>query len=46
MPLVYGQTLIKAIENRNLLKLEKFIVKRLTISKNSYMSQLKGIAAT
>jgi len=38
--------MIKAIENRNLPQLEKLIVKHLTISKNSYMSQLKGIFVT
>jgi DNA-binding GntR family transcriptional regulator len=44
--IVEHRELIKAIENRNLSQLEKLIVKHLTISKNSYMSQLKGIAAT
>jgi len=38
--------MIKAIENRNLLKLEKLIVRHLTISKDTYMSQLKGVVAT
>jgi DNA-binding GntR family transcriptional regulator len=35
--------IIKAIEERNLSRLQKLIVKHLTISKNSYLSQLKGI---
>jgi DNA-binding GntR family transcriptional regulator len=34
--------MIKAIENRDLSKFEKLIVKHLTFSKESYMSQLKG----
>ena len=34
--------MIKAIEDRDLPKFEKLIVKHLTISKESYMSQLKG----
>ncbi|NWF92715.1 MAG: GntR family transcriptional regulator [Syntrophaceae bacterium] len=34
--------MIKAIEDRNLSRLEKLIVKHLMFSKNSYMSQLKG----
>jgi DNA-binding GntR family transcriptional regulator len=38
--------MIKAIENRNLPQLEKLIVKHLTISKNSYVSQLKGVIGT
>ncbi len=36
--------MIKAIENRNLSKFEKLILNHLTFSKESYMSQLKGIA--
>ncbi len=44
--IVEHREMIKAIEDRNLPQLEKLIVKHLTISKNSYMSQLKGIAAT
>ena len=35
--------MIKAIENRNLSQFEKLIVKHLIFSKDSYMSQLKGI---
>jgi DNA-binding GntR family transcriptional regulator len=35
--------MIKAIENRNLSQFEKLIVKHLAFSKDSYMSQLKGI---
>jgi DNA-binding GntR family transcriptional regulator len=35
--------MIKAIENRNLSQFEKLIVKHLVFSKDSYMSQLKGI---
>jgi DNA-binding GntR family transcriptional regulator len=34
--------MIKAIENRDLSQFEKLIVKHLTFSKDSYMSQLKG----
>lgn len=34
--------MIKAIEDRNLAQFEKLIVKHLTFSKDSYMSQLKG----
>jgi DNA-binding GntR family transcriptional regulator len=37
--------MIKAIENRDLSQFEKLIVKHLTFSKDSYMSQLKGIVA-
>jgi DNA-binding GntR family transcriptional regulator len=37
--------MIKAIENRNLSQFEKLIVKHLVFSKDSYMSQLKGIVA-
>jgi len=44
--IVEHREIIKAIENRNLPQLEKLIVKHLTISKNSYMSQLKGVIAT
>jgi DNA-binding GntR family transcriptional regulator len=44
--IVEHREMIKAIENRNLLQLEKLIVKHLTISKNSYMSQLKGVVTT
>jgi DNA-binding GntR family transcriptional regulator len=44
--IVEHREMIKAIENRNLPQLEKLIVKHLTISKNSYMSQLKGVVAT
>jgi len=44
--IVEHREMIKAIEKRNLPQLEKLIVKHLTISKNSYMSQLKGIVAT
>jgi DNA-binding GntR family transcriptional regulator len=36
--------MIRAIEDRNLSQFEKLIVKHLTFSKNSYMSQLKGMA--
>jgi len=36
--------MIKAIEEKNLSQFEKLIVKHLTYSKNSYMSQLKGMA--
>jgi DNA-binding GntR family transcriptional regulator len=35
--------MIKAIENRDLSQFEKLIVKHLTFSKDSYMSQLKGV---
>jgi hypothetical protein len=38
--------MIKAIENRDLSRLEELIIKHLSISKNSYMSQLKGVVAT
>ena len=37
--------MIQAIEDKNLSKLEKLIVKHLTISKNSYLTQLKGSVA-
>jgi DNA-binding GntR family transcriptional regulator len=42
--IVEHREMIKAIEERNLSQFEKLIVKHLTYSKNSYMSQLKGIA--
>ena len=42
--IVEHREIIKAIEKRNLSQLEKLIVKHLTFSKNSYMSQLKGMA--
>ncbi len=35
--------MIKAIEDRNLSRLEKLIVRHLTFSKNSYLSQVKGL---
>ncbi len=35
--------MIRAIEDRNLSQFEKLIVKHLTFSKDSYMSQLKGV---
>jgi len=35
--------MIRAIEDRNLSQFEKLIVKHLTISKNSYLSQVKGL---
>jgi len=44
--IVEHREMIKAIENRDLSQLEKLVVKHLTISKNSYMSQLKGVVAT
>lgn len=44
--IVEHREMIKAIENRDLSQLEKLIVKHLTFSKNSYMSQLKGVVAT
>ena len=40
--IVEHREMIKAIEDRNLNKLQKLIVKHLTFSKESYMSQLKG----
>jgi len=40
--IVEHREIIKAIEERNLSQLEKLIVKHLTFSRNSYMSQLKG----
>jgi DNA-binding GntR family transcriptional regulator len=36
--------MIRAIEDRNLSQFEKLIVKHLTFSKDSYMSQLKGVS--
>src|SRR4030042_634572 len=39
--IVEHREMVKAIENRDLSQLEKLIVKHLTFSKNSYMSQLK-----
>jgi DNA-binding GntR family transcriptional regulator len=42
--IVEHREMIKAIEERNLSQFEKLIVKHLTYSKNSYMSQLKGTA--
>jgi len=42
--IVEHREMIKAIEERNLSQFEKLIVKHLTYSKNSYMSQLKGMA--
>jgi DNA-binding GntR family transcriptional regulator len=38
--------MIRAIEEKNLSQFEKLIVKHLVYSKNSYMSQLKGMAVT
>lgn len=40
--IIEHRELIKTIENRDLSQFEKLIVKHLTISKESYMSQLKG----
>ena len=40
--IIEHREIIKAIEDRNLSQLEKLIFKHLSISKNSYMSQLKG----
>jgi DNA-binding GntR family transcriptional regulator len=42
--IIEHRELIKAIESRNLSQFEKLIVKHLTISKESYMSQLKGVS--
>jgi DNA-binding GntR family transcriptional regulator len=42
--IVEHREMIKAIEERNLSQFEKLIIKHLTFAKNSYMSQLKGIA--
>jgi len=41
--IIEHREIIKAIEERNLSQLEKLIVKHLTFSKDSYMSQLKGM---
>ena len=43
--IVEHREMMKAIEDRNLNQLEKLIVKHLTISKNSYLTQLKGSVA-
>jgi DNA-binding GntR family transcriptional regulator len=43
--IVEHREMIQAIEDKNLSKLEKLIVKHLTISKNSYLTQLKGSVA-
>jgi len=40
--IVEHREMIKAIENRDLSQMEKLVVKHLTFSKNSYLSQLKG----
>jgi DNA-binding GntR family transcriptional regulator len=40
--IIEHRELIKTIENRDLSQFEKLVVKHLTISKESYMSQLKG----
>jgi DNA-binding GntR family transcriptional regulator len=40
--IIEHREIIKAIEDRNLSQLEKLIFKHLSVSKNSYMSQLKG----
>lgn len=40
--IIEHRELIKAIENRDLSQFEKLIVKHLTISKERYLSQLKG----
>lgn len=40
--IVEHREMIQAIENRNLSQFEKLIIKHLTFSKESYMSQLKG----
>lgn len=40
--IIEHREMIKAIESRNLSQFEKLIVKHLTISKESYLSQLKG----
>jgi len=42
--IVEHREMIKAIEEKNLSQFEKLIVKHLTYSKKSYMSQLKGTA--
>jgi DNA-binding GntR family transcriptional regulator len=41
--IVEHREMIKAIEDRNLSQLEKLIVRHLTFSKNSYLSQVKGL---
>jgi DNA-binding GntR family transcriptional regulator len=43
--IVEHREMIQAIEDKNLSQLEKLIVKHLTISKNSYLTQLKGSVA-
>jgi DNA-binding GntR family transcriptional regulator len=43
--IVEHREMIRAIEDKNLSQLEKLIVKHLTISKNSYLTQLKGNVA-
>jgi len=40
--IIEHREMMKAVEDRNLNQLEKLIVKHLTFSKESYMSQLKG----
>jgi DNA-binding GntR family transcriptional regulator len=40
--IIEHREIIKAIEERNLSRLEKLITRHLTFSKNSYLSQLKG----
>jgi DNA-binding GntR family transcriptional regulator len=42
--IVEHREMIRTIEEGNLSQFEKLIVKHLTFSKNSYMSQLKGMA--
>jgi DNA-binding FadR family transcriptional regulator len=37
--------MVKAIEKRDLEGLEKLVLQHLTFSKNSYLTQLKGLAA-
>jgi DNA-binding GntR family transcriptional regulator len=41
--IVEHREMIKAIENKNMSRFEKLIVKHLIFSKNSYMAQLKGM---
>ena len=43
--IIEHRDMIKAIEDRDLSQFEKLIVKHLTFSKNSYMSQLRAMAA-
>jgi DNA-binding GntR family transcriptional regulator len=43
--IVEHREMIQAIEDKNLSQLEKLIVRHLTISKNSYLTQLKGSVA-